>query len=129
MGHVSLKHTIYMLSCSTMLNSFCAKPDNLASIITPSHCLNLCGMAQIMRDYHEPKRGRYWLGKAPLVHRGFQTAWKEVKERVMEQMATIVETVHCPASLLRVYITGESKIWDTSFLLFCFSLELFRPSQ
>ena len=42
-----------------------------------------------------------------MVHKGFQVAWHEIKEQVMDQMATIVGTVQCPPHLLQVYLTGE----------------------
>lgn len=62
---------------------------------------------QAWRAYHDPQRGSLWLGTAPMVHKGFQLAWREIKAEVMEQMATIVDSVPSPPHLLQVYLTGQ----------------------
>ena len=47
------------------------------------------------------------MGKAALVHSGFQCAWLEIRDEVMEQMKVVLNTIRVPSHLLEVYVTGR----------------------
>jgi hypothetical protein len=57
---------------------------------------------------HMPKRGRRWLGRRPLVHKGFWRSWSSgVRDSVLDFVAGILNGSKLPAADWRVYITGE----------------------
>ena len=57
---------------------------------------------------HPPQRGTWWLGRSPLVHRGFMTAWAAngLSRRVVAAIKQAVADSGVPASCMRILITG-----------------------
>jgi hypothetical protein len=56
-----------------------------------------------------PKRGRRWLGRQPLVHKGFWRSWSTsgVGDRVLEHIRGITRGSKLPAADWKVFVTGE----------------------
>ena len=55
-----------------------------------------------------PKRGHWWLGQRPLVHKGFWHSWSAhgVGDRVMEFLAQLLADSKLAPADWHVYITG-----------------------
>ncbi|EIE24300.1 alpha/beta-hydrolase [Coccomyxa subellipsoidea C-169] len=62
------------------------------------------------RAEHVPKRGRFWLGRRPLVHKGFWRSWSAhgIGDRVMDFIGSLLVDSKLPAADWHVYITGHS---------------------
>ncbi|KAK9906400.1 hypothetical protein WJX75_001237 [Coccomyxa subellipsoidea] len=59
---------------------------------------------------HMPKRGRRWLGRRPLVHKGFWRSWsaQSVGDRVVMFLAQLLADSKLAPADWHVYITGHS---------------------
>ena len=82
---------------------------------------------------HPPQRGTWWLGRSPLVHRGFMIAWAAngLAKRVVAAIKQAVADSGAPASAMRILITGAPRcvgaargIWRDCFGSDCRGLEL-----
>lgn len=64
---------------------------------------------QAWRAEHLPRRGRWWLGGRPLVHRGFWQSWSAhgVGDRVISYIGGILKNSKLPAADWTVYLTGD----------------------
>lgn len=70
-----------------------------------------CCAGQAWRVCHPPQRGTWWLGRSPLVHRGFMIAWAAngLAKRVVAAIKQAVADSGAPASAMRILITGAHR--------------------
>ena len=63
---------------------------------------------QAWRVCHPPRRGTWWLGRSPLVHRGFMQAWAAngLATRVVAAIKQAVADSGLPPSSMRILLTG-----------------------
>jgi hypothetical protein len=61
------------------------------------------------RADHMPRRGHMWLGRRPLVHKGFWRSWTAhgVGDRVIKFLAQLLADSKLAPADWRVYITGD----------------------
>lgn len=73
-----------------------------------SYVCHSCCNVQAWRVCHPPQRGTWWLGRSPLVHRGFMIAWAAngLAKRVVAAIKQAVADSDVPASAMRILITG-----------------------
>lgn len=66
-------------------------------------------LPQAWRVDHMPKRGHMWLGRRPLVHKGFWRSWTAhgVGDRVIKFLAQLLADSKLAPADWRVYITGD----------------------
>jgi len=59
---------------------------------------------------HPPRRGAWWLGRSPLVHRGFMRSWAAngLGARVVAAIRHAVAESDAPASAMRILVTGAA---------------------
>lgn len=56
---------------------------------------------------HPPRRGFYFLGNQPMVHKGFFRAWETIEQAVLEVVDTVLDTSPMAKELFRVVLTGK----------------------
>jgi hypothetical protein len=81
-------------------------PASCGVILGWSH-IKCCFMQAWPAD-HMPKRGRRWLGRRPLVHKGFWRSWsaQSVGDRVVMFLAQLLADSKLAPADWHVYITG-----------------------
>lgn len=71
---------------------------------------NVMADIKLWRTVHPPKRGLFWLGTRPFVHKGFLESWKgeHFDQRVLAKVRGIIEGAEIDKQNVRVLVSGHS---------------------